>query len=326
MTGLVEQSPRGEQTTDGVPVLLIVGTGRSGSTLLAALLGSVEGVVAAGEVRFLWERGLLQHHLCGCGETVARCELWRPVIEEAFGSLDAVPAREMVRLSYRASRIRNLPRNLVASARGRGLPPSLREYGDSLERIYRALHKVSGASLIVDSSKLPTYASVLVELDGLDLKLLHLVRDPRAGAYSWLRERSSTSAEAVEVMDRFSVTKSSALWSLWNSMVALRWGRSDRYLRVSYEDLVRDPRATLTTILTFLGLDPASAPFEDDDVVRLARTHQVAGNLNRTRSGPVRLKEDDEWKRGLSLGRRAVINSITGAVRPLVAGPRSGRR
>ena len=39
-------------------VLYIAGTGRSGSTVLANILGEVEGVFTAGEVRYLWQRGL----------------------------------------------------------------------------------------------------------------------------------------------------------------------------------------------------------------------------------------------------------------------------
>ncbi len=302
-----------------VPLLLIVGTGRSGSTLLAGLLGSVDGVFAAGEVRYLWERGLLQQRLCGCGEAVPRCPVWSAVLDEAFGGLDGADAAEMVRLGDDAARVRNLPRNLAAELRRGALSGSLEGYGQRLEQLYRAIHTVTGAALIVDSSKLPAYGGVLDQLVALDLRVLHLVRDPRAAAYSWLRERSAASSEGLEVMDRFSVGKSSALWTLWNTMALLRWGRSDRYLRVGYEDLVRDPQRTLEQILVFAGRDPAGLPLEDDGSVRLARTHQVAGNINRTRSGRLKLAEDDEWKRGLTLGRRALITAITGLLRPVLS-------
>ena len=43
---------------DPVRVLYVAGAGRSGSTVLANLLGEVPGFVSVGEVRFLWERGL----------------------------------------------------------------------------------------------------------------------------------------------------------------------------------------------------------------------------------------------------------------------------
>ena len=46
-------------------VLYIAGTGRSGSTVLANILGEVDGVFAAGEVRYLWQRGLKEGRLCG---------------------------------------------------------------------------------------------------------------------------------------------------------------------------------------------------------------------------------------------------------------------
>jgi hypothetical protein len=38
-------------------VLSIVGAGRSGTTVLASILGEVGGFASAGELRWLWERG-----------------------------------------------------------------------------------------------------------------------------------------------------------------------------------------------------------------------------------------------------------------------------
>ena len=54
-------------------VLLLAGSGRSGSTVLANILGSVEGVFCGGEIRYLWERGLQDGRLCGCGRAFGQC-------------------------------------------------------------------------------------------------------------------------------------------------------------------------------------------------------------------------------------------------------------
>ena len=50
-----------------VKVVLIVGRGRSGSTILDNVLGGIEGFVSVGELHNLWRRAILKGRLCGCG-------------------------------------------------------------------------------------------------------------------------------------------------------------------------------------------------------------------------------------------------------------------
>ena len=59
----------------------IVGWGRSGSTLLTAVLGELDGAFAAGELRMLWGRGAIGRRLCGCGREIPECHVWSQVLE-----------------------------------------------------------------------------------------------------------------------------------------------------------------------------------------------------------------------------------------------------
>ena len=43
------------------------GSGRSGSTLITTVLGQLDGCFAAGELRYLWQRGMVDNRPCGCG-------------------------------------------------------------------------------------------------------------------------------------------------------------------------------------------------------------------------------------------------------------------
>ena len=61
-------------------MLSIVGPGRSGTTVLAGILGEADGVVDVGELRWLWQRGLLERRSCGCGLPVAECPVWSSVV------------------------------------------------------------------------------------------------------------------------------------------------------------------------------------------------------------------------------------------------------
>ena len=71
-----------------VPVLYIAGSGRSGSTLLASVLGSVDGVFNAGELRYVWERGLADGALCACRKPVIECPVWTDVFKETNGGIE----------------------------------------------------------------------------------------------------------------------------------------------------------------------------------------------------------------------------------------------
>ena len=175
-------------------VIYIAGTGRSGSTLLASLLGEVEGCFAAGEVRYLWQRGLAERRLCGCGVPVRECPVWKRVLAESGHLDDPDRVEGVVSLLQRTGRIRNLPAILVGSLRPELDPArSLSGARDraALGDVYAAMAHVTGSRVIVDSSKLPAYANVLAATPGIDLRVVHLIRDPRGAAHSWSSRKTS---------------------------------------------------------------------------------------------------------------------------------------
>ena len=143
-------------------VLLIAGSGRSGSTMLANLLGSAPGVFSGGEVRYLFERGLRDNRLCGCGVPFRDCPTWRAVLDRAAGSPEALDAAGLAAAAARWGRIRRFPRLVVASP-GR-LPAGLGGYAGLVDRLYRAIPAVTGASLIVDSSNVGRMPTLVIEL------------------------------------------------------------------------------------------------------------------------------------------------------------------
>ena len=169
--------------------------------------------------------------------------------------------------------------------------------------------------MIVDSSKLPTYCYLLHQIPSLRIRIVHLVRDPRATAYSWQRLRATGALDDDdEAMDRFSVWKATALWDIWNSTARHLFSVSPDYLRVRYEDLVADPRQVIDTIRTFAGLLPDDGPFDGDRTVMLQPNHAVAGNPNRRRAGAIELVEDDEWRTELSRLHRGTVSTLAAPV------------
>ena len=292
-----------------VKVLYVAGYGRSGSTILDNLLGQVNSLFSAGELCYVWDQGLLGGGLCGSGDPLLECEVWG----EVFGGerMREVDAREMARLEKAGTRTRHLP--LMLTPRGRAVVASrLGEYPKNLGAFYREIRRVTGARVIVDSSKSPVYGSVLGSLPGIDLYVVHLVRDPRATAYSWLRKKLQPDRGEFGYMDRYTPFKSSVIWTVWNAAAGLLWGRSPgRYLLLRYEDFVAAPRESLLRILKMVGEGGYDdLPFVAGSAVELGANHTVAGNPNRFKTGRIELRLDDEWRVRMRFRHRALVTLL----------------
>lgn len=287
-------------------VLFVGGLGRSGSTLLELILAQSPDVCALGEVVHLWERALLADESCGCGERFSACPFWVRVGEKAFGSWSTVDAREVLALKARVDRTRHLPR----LARRRP-PAEVHEYTDLYARIYRAAAAVSGADVVVDSSKHASLAYALHHAADLDLRVLHLVRDSRAVAHSWAKQvRRPEVRDAESYMPRFSPLRTSLLYTVQNAAFD-RLARRRPVTRLRYEDLATDPAATIRAVRALAGLpdDAGATGVLAGEPVRAA--HTVAGNPLRFASGPLRVRTDDGWRAGLPRGRRLLVGAAT---------------
>lgn len=293
---------------DTVTVLFLAGAGRSGSTLLSNVLGEVDGLFAGGELRYLWERGIDEGRRCGCGEPVTSCPVWSAVVDRAFGGVDGADVAGTRALQARTTRIRHLPQLLLAPVSGRRFAADLAAYRDRLGRLYQAVAAVTGARVVVDASKLPTFGRVLDGAPGIDLKVVHLVRDARATAFSWGRRKALTDRDGF--MEQQSPLKAAALWTTWNAVTELSWAHDrDRYLRIRYEDLVAEPEASLRAILTLVGTEDATLPLTPEGV-RLGPNHGVAGNPDRMRHGVVPLRPDVEWQQRMRRRDRAAVLAV----------------
>jgi hypothetical protein len=88
-------------------------------------------------------------------------------------------------------RTRNMPA-LMMPVQSQQFRSGMAELSADLQQLYRAIQCVSGARVLIDSSKVPTYGLILSRTSDIHLSVLHLVRDSRAVAYSWLREGRPT--------------------------------------------------------------------------------------------------------------------------------------
>jgi hypothetical protein len=297
--------------SDTVKVLYVVGLGRSGSTILSNSLGQIPGFFSGGELNFIWRHNVIENRLCGCGRPFRECPVWSKVMDEAFGGMDAVDPREMMRLQNSGTRTRHIPSMLTEGGR-RSLAGRLEKLLISYGRLYEAIGTVTGSRVVVDSSKEPAHGFAMGMVPGVDFYVLHLIRDPRAAAYSWSKKKPQPDTDTREHMVRFSPTKSSALWDSWNASAEALWRRiPQRYLRLRYEDFVADPRKSFEKILALVGEPDAEPPLVGEREVKLGVSHTVSGNPNRFDTGAVELRTDREWISRMNPRDKALVTALT---------------
>jgi hypothetical protein len=245
-------------------LLLIRGLGHSGSTVLDLALGSHPAVIGLGEaVRLLHRpapgeerrgpaqlRGELRHgRRCTCGEVAHSCPVWGPLLEW-------LPAHDDLPLEAKVL-------HLVEQVKG--------------------LPDAAGIEWLVDSYQddlvLPRWRP-----DGLEIRLLFLVRDAR----SWVHSRSR------DAIGPLASWRTLARWWRVNRRIeAELQGAAKPLFVLGYEELALAPEAALARLCAWLDLPFAAAMLTPGEA---SRSHVLSGN--RMRFDPerrARIRYDGAW-------------------------------
>jgi sulfotransferase family protein len=310
-------------------VIYLGGFGRSGSTLIERLLGELPGVCPVGELVHLWQRGVLAGERCGCGAPFHDCPFWLRVGAIGFGGWHNADIDRVISLRRQVDRNRFIP--VLASSLA---PPAFRraldEYLSVYLRVSTAVAEASGCRIVVDASKHASLAFCLRRSGDLDLRVLHVVRDSRAVAYSWTRQVQRPDV-AVSGSDGPAVRRLAAARSYMTTYppasAAMRWNIQNGALHalaakgvptslVRYEDLVRDPERVLREVATFAGirLGDAALRFLGDGAGRhadLGTAHTVSGNRLRFATGRIPIRQDEAWRAVMPAGQRRTVTVLT---------------
>lgn len=289
-------------------VIFVAGWGRSGTTLLDKLLGQMDGWFSAGELGSVWDRGVLENSTCACSRPFRSCPVW----SRAATDYVRKPAEEIRRIVELRDAFKNRYCwcHLTESGR-RYVRKKTSELRGHVSELYARLVDVTGARVIVDSSKRPAHGYLLQMIDAIDLHVVHIVRDPRGVAFSW-RKRGKVYDEndgQRRHFHRIPVLLSTLIWIWWNVTVEYLWGRSGRYCRVRYEDLVSEPKKVLKQIAESVGEEVRLDYFDDECTATLEPTHLVAGNPSRFQNGKTHLRLDEQWRSALPLGGKLLATA-----------------
>lgn len=292
----IERTPGSSRESARVRVIYVAGVSHTGSTLLGHILGELEGTCYAGEIRNTWQRGILENRICTCNVPFAECPFWQAVVE-----------RLPFAAEQQAEKLRSLNREAVRPSLGFPLRGTEMRQADQTafaaptEALYAAAGDVAGVRQLVDSSKSSLYAAFLRRLPTIDLRVVHIVRDPRATVYSHLRRHSFGYGETFKL---------SLWWLRSNVAIEKLADASVPYARIRYEDFVEDPAGSLSQVTDALGLSRSRLPIEGR-VARLRRKHIISGNRARGEVGAITLRNDSEWRSGLPRRMQTIARVTT---------------
>lgn len=292
LSTVAERAPVGRTSDVSLKVLYIAGDGRSGSTLLDRLIGAYPGAFSCGELGNLLQSTNSVDEHCACSELARECLFWQRVMREWRAAVPGFSQDEYWMLQQRYERLRSMFRPFNDLSFG---SRKFARYGEYTLALFRAISDLSGARVIVDSSKSPARALALSRVPGLDLRMLHLVRDVRGVAYSLripYRERPKEGPFAN--VKRRSNLRFVATWALVNFFCErVRAKLTHPILFIRYEDYTANPDVVLSGVASLLGVPRIG--YEKGASHLLKQGHQIAGNV--IRLGPVqKVAPDENWR------------------------------
>jgi len=270
-------------------LIYIGGYGRSGSTLLGRLLADNPAVLDLGEVARAGEFLPNPRWNCSCGRKWHDCAVWSRIPPALLG---------------------NGERDLDAHrARIEKLAADFPQY-----------------SVIVDGSKTahrqvrtPGY---LARRSTLPMTFIHLVRDPRAVAWSRFRDRVRRKQSSPFWLRAAIAAKVAVAWSVANLIAetfALRHRSTS--LRVRYDRMLTE--GVPEPLNRLIPPGPLTGRVLAAD---RGNTHSVSGNIRVRRSGEITIKPDEDWRDSLNgfLSATIVVLALPLMLRYGLLGRRAG--
>jgi hypothetical protein len=300
-----------------VPYLYVAGASYSGSTLLAFLLNAHPQMMSVSEVCGVIPHAnipedAIESYMCSCGEPLLACPFYVELdqrIRAAGSTFDLRDWRTHFRIGrnrwVQALATRPLPslvlqrlRHCVVQAFP-GVRARTREVALRNVRFAQAALAISGMRVFVDAQKDAARVQFLSKIPELDLRVMHLVRDVRGSAASYMKHYP-------ERNDARTATKK---WMRANQAAAraLYCVPPDRRMTMRYDELCTDHQGALRRIAEFAGVSPATIPADFR-----GQEHHIVGNQMRTGNSQ-EIRKDESWKTRLTADNLEIIRRVGGA-------------
>ena len=306
------KSDPGSEMETPIPYVCMPGSPYTGSTLLGMLMGNHPACASIGAATGLTARVDLSTYLCSCGKRFADCWFWERIARRTIELEHPVTVFQKgfwnthVRVSDRRS-----VNGLIVSSLGNASLTAARDavigkVGPVARRISearlsswslaRAVLEVTGKRVFVDTARDHQRPRHLAGMPRLDVKVIHLVRDPRGNVASIMKHTG------------VGIGKAARQWRHYNVEADRIRGPfgPESWMLLRYEELCSDPQGTLDRVSRFIGVEPAPI----STLLEPSERH-VIGNSMRLRALD-EIREDLSWRSTLRTRDLRTIARIVG--------------
>ena len=255
-----------------IKIAYIAGCPRSGSTLINRVLGAHPDAVTLGSVKKL-KTILRKGQQCCCGApTLLECPFW--------GKVDAALAAQHKSLATLRLQTRQNSR-----------------FEEDNLALFAAVQAVTGAQLLIDSSRRSSRLQRLSKMPELNVVPLHLYKTPLAQAGSWKRK---------------GVTLAQCVFDYWtrNLRILSACSSDPKAVMLSYEYFCENPTSELTRLTLALGLDANPEILQTWGEQPI---HTLGGNRMKFKTSSA-IKADEGWREVLGPAEARVMQAICGVL------------
>ena len=281
-------------------LIYLAGSGRSGTTLLGALLSEAQGAVGVGEPAFIFTKNLNQN-ICTCEKKLEDCDFWGAILREDFQTASfqeaAVPGQRSLLFVSQVIGIMLGRKDIIH-----------KEYLCQLKKLYTAVYRASGAEVIIDESKSQAYLFALKACDFFDLRVVHVLRDPRAVAFSWQRKKVNGNRNMGKLPWHISARVWLAQQFLFLFLPLLV--PEGHYQRVRYEDFIEEPKTAFGELLEKTGLKVQEPVLSDSDFQITHINHFILSNISPPKLGENKFYKDMEWQKSMPFSAKMLVTLI----------------
>ncbi|RMF57191.1 MAG: sulfotransferase [Calditrichaeota bacterium] len=285
-------------------VAYVMGTSHCGSTMLAFLLNSHPEIVSVGEASPSLKRNHDRHLLpCSCGSPLGECSFWTEVYRRVSEQgVEFTPLNwAMIYCSNKLIRdvlYVNRANPVVESIRRILLPfhtPHIRKKNYANLVSIKTILEMTNSTVFADASKSPNRFELLNTIPELDVRLIWLIRDPRAFVNSMRRRGLSLEDAAIR-------------WKKTQIVMQRAYNKiSDKKKMIlKYEELCTAPQDKMNSVFRFLEVPEIELPENYKST-----PHHIIGHKTRL-DEQTKIYLNEKWKKNLTEEEKNKTMEIVG--------------
>ena len=250
-------------------ILYIMGTGRSGTTILEVLLKASKDIDGFGEVTHFPRDGVLKNVECSCGSASNSCVVWGEVVKTLQGS----NFQDIDKINGKLEHHRNFFSNVLKLSK----TGAMKTYQALNTQIFSALKLKTDVKTLIDSSKYPGRAVALSRIYGSDFFVIGVTRCPFELLSAFQKDNEGEQLPKSYLMAAFYYLYVITCMRVSSFFIP-------KFVSIRYERLVQNPVRELEKIECDLNVDLSGSKRAVANKEGMSPGHIVTGNRLRKKS------------------------------------------